>query len=725
MRKYKTTQAFFVLLFLLFFSSGLRSQSLDLEMIYKYHLFYPHRPEGILSMQDGIHYTVLDQDRHVLRYSYENGQVVDTLFSLDWIENEAVPEISSYSFSEDERNILIATGEERIYRYSYRSDYYVYDLDNEVIIPVFSEGKQQLASLSPDGRKAAFVFDNNLYIKDLRTSKLTQITSDGLKNHVINGLPDWVYEEEFTLKTGYYWSPDSRKIAYYRFDESRVREFSMILYNDLYPEVSSFKYPKAGEANALVDIYVYDLVKGVSQKMESGEETDRYIPRIKWVPDSRQICITVLNRKQDQADLYLASAEDGTSRIFYTEKEDQFISEFTDDFVSFPDSGHTALILNERSGFMHLYRYDLEGTELNAVTQGNWEIDELLGIDEDRGVVYYTSTEVSPLERHIYRVNLDGTGKVQLSHKKGHHTAAFSKNFAWSIRTWSDANTPPVTSLYNEQGERIRILEDNAMIGLFVEKLNFTEKQFRTFRNPEGTELDYYQILPPHFKARKKYPLLVNVYGGPEHQAVQDKWDYELAWLEYMAQQGFVVVCLDNRGADGRGEAFKKSIYHQLGKYETEDQVAFAEFMAAKPWIDQKRIGVFGWSYGGYMSLLLLTKGSHVFTAGVAVAPVTNWKYYDTVYTERFMGKPEENEAGYEENAPINFVDQLKGDLFIVHGMEDDNVHFQNTAEFIHALNIQNKPYELYIYPKQNHHISRSRYHLYLAVDRFFRDTLK
>ena len=502
----------------------------------------------------------------------------------------------------------------------------------------------------------------------------------------------------------------------------------MILSKGLYPEVYTFKYPKAGEDNSLVDIYVYDLIRGHSVKMETSSETDRYIPRIKWLPGSDKVCITELNRRQNIADLYIADASTGKSRIFYSEVNERFISEFTDDFVTFLDSGKTALVMSEMSGYRHLYRYNVEDGELlNAVTQGEWELDELLGVDEARGEVCYTSTEVSPLERYVFRVSLDGTSKQQLPSPKGVSTALFSKTFAYYILTWSDANTPPLTALFNAEGKLIRVLEDNRSLEELTDYFKFTEKEFFKFTNKEGLDLNYYQILPHKFKPRKKYPLVIFVYGGPESQDVMNRWDRELAWMEYLSQEGYVVVCLDNRGTEGRGEDFGKSTYLQLGKLETEDQVAFAEYMGAKSWIDEEKIGMFGWSYGGYMSLLCLTKGSHIFNCGVAVAPISNWKFYDTVYTERFMGKPQDNEQGYEDNSPINFVDDMKGELLVIHGAEDDNVHIQNTMEFIEAMVKHNKQFDMIIYPGQNHHMfgENFRHHLYQAVDAFFEKNLK
>jgi dipeptidyl-peptidase 4 len=703
------------------------SQQLDLELIFKQHLFYPERVEGIRSMADGRHYTTLADDRHILRHDYRTGEVVDTLFSLDEIEYPEISDISSYSVTDDGSVILFSTAEEKIYRYSFQADFYVYRTAEKVLIPVFSEGKQKIARLSPDGKYVAFVFENNLYLKDLLTSKITRVTTDGLKNHILNGEPDWVYEEEFTLKTGFYWSPDSRKLAYYRIDESDVREYYLLIYDSIYPEPVSYKYPKAGETNSQVDICIYDLNRGTTTRMITGPESDRYIPRIKWLPNSGEICITELNRLQNQANLYIADISSGKSHNLYTEINEKFISEFTDDFASFTDSGKNVLIMSERSGFMHIYRYTIEGNFINAVTSGEWDVDEILGIDEAGGVLYYTSTEISPLERHIYRINFDGTGKEKISGRKGTSTAVFSRNFEYYIQTWSDANTPYVTELYNMNGDLIRVLENNNDLLKLTSYYHFTEKQFFTIKNKEGQELNCYRILPHDFREKSKYPVVVYVYGGPESQEVMDKWDRELPWMQYLAGQGYIIVCTDNRGTDGRGEAFKKSTYLQLGKLETEDQIALAEYMAQQSYVNAEQIGIFGWSYGGFMSLLCLTKGNHIFKSGVAVAPVTNWKFYDSVYTERFMRKPSENAEGYEANSPISFIDLLSGDLLIIHGSGDDNVHFQNSVELMDELVRLDKKFEFSLYPDQNHNMDQgnARYHLYCTVDRFFNRSLK
>ncbi|MBN1597739.1 MAG: DPP IV N-terminal domain-containing protein [Bacteroidales bacterium] len=702
------------------------AKKITLEDIYKNYIFYPNYLEDFKSMSDGIHYTVLENYDSIVKYSYETGEKISVIFQIDMDETGKINIIEEYSFSSDESVLLISTEQQNIYRHSSVSNYYVYNIDNNKLIPVFSEGIQQNVQLSPDGRKVAFVYDNNLYFKDLTTSKITQITSDGQKGKIINGIPDWVYEEEFTLKSGYYWSPDSRKIAFYRFDESNVKEFKMTLYNGLYPEWYEYKYPKAGEENSVVDIYVYDLVNGNIQKMKTETEEERYIPRIKWLPDSKKICITTLNRLQNNAQLLICESNTGDNYVLYSEHDDKYLSEFTDDFITFIDSGAQAIIMSERDGFRHLYRYNIKGDFINQITFGNWEVDDLVDYDEYNKRIIYTAGENSPLESHVYSIKPDGTAKTKISIKHGVNDIIFSSTFDYYILKHSDANSPPEAEIYNSDKKKIRVIEDNIEIKERVTEYGFSKKEFFTFFTVDGTILNAYKILPPDFDRQKKYPVLVYVYGGPESQLVLDRWDYYLSWFQLLAQKGYIIVCTDNRGTDRRGNEFKKSTYMQLGKLETEDQIALAEYMALKSYVDSERIGIFGWSYGGYMSLLCLTKGNHIFSMGIAVAPVTNWRYYDTIYTERFMRTPQENPNGYDENSPINHIEKLEGKLLLIHGTADDNVHLQNSMELINKLVDANKQFEIQLYPNKNHGIygENTTYHLYARMTQYIIDNL-
>ena len=702
------------------------SDQITLEQIFRDFMFTPNTIGHIIPMNNGDYYSVLENSRSIIRYDYISGESTDTLFSLDRIENTELTSITDYSFCSDESVILIASEQHAIYRHSFSSDFYVYQRENNLLTPVFSEGEQQLASVSPDGRKVSFVYENNLYLKDIETNNIIPITSDGILNSIIYGKTDWVYEEEFTLTTGHYWSPDSRKIAFYRFDEDRVKEFKMTYYEDLYPEWYNYKYPMAGEENALVDIFVYDIDKSSTTRMESGDSKERYIPRLKWLPNSQELCITELNRLQNEAKLRIADISTGQSTVFYTETNDKFISEFTDDFVTFFDSGNKALILSEKDGYMHIYQYAKDGSLLNQITKGKWEVDEFYGLDERKGILYYSSTEISPLERQIYSIRLDGSEKTKISTQKGVNSVQFNSDYTNYLLIHSDANTPYTYAIYNKEHEFIRSLEDNSLLKEFIHSFGFVKKEFFSFMPKHGIELNAYKILPSNYKKNRKYPVLIYVYGGPESQLVLDEWHKRMPWFQYLAQHGYIVVCLDNRGTDGRGEAFKKSTYMQLGNLETIDQIALAEYLAEQSYVDKNRIGVFGWSYGGYMSLLCLLKGNHIFKTGIAVAPVTNWRFYDTIYTERFMRTPQENAEGYDENSPISFVNNLKGNLLLIHGMADDNVHFQNSVILSKKLIEANKQFEMQFYPNKNHGISggNTTFHLYQRMTDYILNTL-
>ena len=705
---------------LLVMANFLSAEDLTLEMIFKYNLFAPELAKDIHSMKDGVHYSALENSKEIIKYSYATGLPVDTLFSIDWLENFPFGGIISYSLSENESVIVLGVDQEKIYRYSYKASYYVYDIQSKDITPVYDKEKQQYTELSPDGNKVAFVVENNLFVKDIHSGVLTQITRDG-SEAIINGAPDWLYEEEFELKTGYYWSPDSRKLAYYRFDESPVHEYTLMFYKSLYPELYTYKYPLAGENNPRVDVYTYDLEQGITREMEIPHDSDYYIPRIQWLSTSDRICLTHVNRLQNKADLFICDVADGNFRLFHTEENDKYISNVTDGFVSFIDSGRYAVILSERTGYKHLYLYAIDGELINPVTQGDWEVEKICGIDEKEGRLYYTSTEVSPLERHLYSVNLDGTNKVQMTDEPGTHSASFNTTFSYYILTSSDADTPFLIRLYNKQGELVRVLENNDFVRGLTVRYDFSQKEFFTYRNQNNTELNAFKILPPDFRKNKKYPVLVYVYGGPESQLVKKSWDKRLAWFQLLAQKGYIVVCADNRGTDGRGEEFRKSVYLKLGEYDVEDQVALAEYMAGQSYVDKDRIGLFGWSYGGYMTLLCMTKGNYIFKTGVAVAPVTDWKFYDSAYTERFMRKPEDNIEGYWKGSALNYVEMLEGNLLLIHGLADDNVHFQHSAELLTRIKEENKHIDMFLYPNENHLMrgKNALYHVYLQATEY------
>ncbi|MBN1117637.1 MAG: S9 family peptidase [Bacteroidales bacterium] len=698
MKFYKVT--FFLLLSVS--TSLFAEKEISLEDIFLYYKFSPQTVSIPRSMNDGKTFTSLKNGREIVKYSFETGNELEILFSLKECPIDGIVKIDDYSFSDNEMKLLLTTEIQHIYRHSYIAEYYIYDIGKKTIDKVF-DAKIQLARISPDGSQVAFVFRNNIYLKNLENNQVKQITFDGEHAAIINGMPDWVYEEEFTLIDGLEWSPDSKKLAYYRFDETRVREYQLVFENIPYPEWYKYKYPKSGEENSTVSIYVFNTENNETVKMETGENTDVYFPRIKWTADPGQLCIIRLNRRQNKAELLSVNAFTGACNIIYTEVDERYISEFTDDFATFLSDNQHVLILSEKDGFQHIYLYDLEGKLVSQLTSGNWEVDEFYGIDEKTNTVYYSSTEVSPLERHIYSININNKKKQKLSNEKGINSALFSTSFDYYLNSYTSATTPLTISVNDKNGKQLRILEDNSRIKQYAINYNFTDKEIFSFQGPDANTLYGFMYKPSDFNENKKYPLLIYVYGGPESQEVRDEWERRRPWFQYLNQHGYVVACIDNRGTDGRGAEFKKSTYLTLGKLETEDQVAAARYLGSLSYIDADRIGIFGWSYGGTMSLNCLLDAPLLFKVGIAVAPVTNWRFYDTAYTERFMRKPDENEEGYDENSPLFKAQNLQGKLLLIHGIADDNVHIQNSTELVKRLVDYNKQFDMFFYPDKNH----------------------
>ncbi|HDR89794.1 MAG TPA: S9 family peptidase [Bacteroidetes bacterium] len=715
--------SFILLISIPFCLHAQESPRITLEDIYLHQAFRAKTVSGLRSMNDGRHYTAFDDDL-IVKYSYETGLPVDTLFHPGRAD-ETIGRVSDYAFSSDEKRMLLVTGFEKIYRRSFLADYYVWEPDRKNLIPVSENGKQQVASFSPDGKSVAFVRNNNLFVKNLETGDEKQLTTDGEQNRIINGHTDWVYEEEFAFTRAYAWSPDNRHIAYYRFDESEVPLFHMTLYEDrLYPRDYTFKYPKAGEKNAVVEIWVVNTETGRRVKMDIGPETDQYIPRIKWTHDSGVLGIIRMNRLQNRLDIMLAVPRTGYSQVVYTEKNERYISEVSDDYLTFLPDGKRFLIYSEKDGYNHFYLYDLNGNLLNQVTRGEWDVHNLLCLDERRDMLYYTASEESPLRRDVYRIRLDGKRKEKLSTMPGTNRAVFSRSFDYYIMYHSSVSTPTLITLHDRRGRLLRVLEDNAALKEKVQAYGIPEKEFFTFTTSEGVELNGWMIKPAGFDPGKKYPVLMRVYGGPGSQTVTDSWDF--GWNQYLAQKGILVVSVDNRGTGARGEAFKKMTYGQLGKYETIDQTEAARYLGSLPYVDAGRIGIFGWSYGGFMASSCLFKSPAVFSLAVAGAPVTSWRYYDTVYTERYMGLPQDNPDGYDDNSPLHFTGQLKGKFLLIHGTGDDNVHFQNSAELVRRLVQENKTFDMHFYTDQAHGFRGgvTNLHLYRKISSFIEENL-
>ena len=738
MNKVKYLLVIMFLMSAMFVANAQEKKNLELADLYERPTFSMKRVVGMNPMKDGNTYATLEKGKLNI-YNYKTGKLVKTLFDMRELvlpgDSLPLPLYSTYELSEDESKVLFMNNMNPIYRHSYTASFYVYDINNKVLAPLSENGDQRLATFSPDATKVAFMRDNNLFIKDLKTNEEIQFTHDGEWNHVINGAPDWVYEEEFGFAQGFYWSPDSKKIAYYRFDESNVKEFNMQMTEGLYMQDYKFKYPKAGEDNSIVEVYVYDVASGETKKMDTGEETDIYLPRIKWTQDPNVLAIQRLNRHQNHLEILAANATTGETTVFYDETNPYYI-DVTDNWT-FLEDGTRFLMTSEKDGYNHIYLYLMDGTLVKQLTSGEWEVTNVYGFDGKE--VYFQAAKNSSIERQIYAVNLKGEMRT-LINKVGTNNARFSSNFKYLININSSVDQPHQYVLFDKKGKQVRVLEDNKEFAERMKEYNLGKKEFITitdpaFTLPDGTQIEMqtWRILPPDFDPSKQYPVLIYVYGGPGHQTVNNAWgsdDY--AWMQLLAQNGIICVSINNRGGGARGEVFKKMTYQQLGKYETEDMITLAKYMAAQPYVNPEKIAIYGWSYGGFMATSGITKGADYISTAVAVAPVTNWRYYDNIYTERFMRTPQENPSGYDDNSPINFVDKLKGNYLFCHGSGDDNVHFQNAMELIKALISEGKQFDLMVYPNKNHSIYGQyeeggvevRMHLFEKINNFLFENL-
>jgi dipeptidyl-peptidase-4 len=710
-----------------FLLNALPAQDLiKLEDIWASNVFSAQYVPGFNFQLDGRHYTRQEGNK-VVQYDLTTGQSTAVLLDASELEGQAgfSGQLRGYSFSNDESKMLISSEVESIYRRSRKGYFFVWD--GEQLQAIYPEGKISYATFNPQADKVAFVFENNVYLKDLESGAITAITEDGKTNQIINGAADWVYEEEFAFAQAFAWAPDGNTIAYYKFDESKVQEFTMTNYrDDLYPEYVTFKYPKVGELNSVVSIHLYNLTTGTTQKVDVGPEKDQYIPRIKWTQDPNQLCVFRMNRHQNKLELLLANASTGATSVLLTETNPYYID--IHDNLTFLKNGQQFVWTSEQDGWNHVYLYDMKGNLIRQVTEGEWEVTEFYGVDEDNGVIYYQSTEPSPLQRDLYKINLLGKGKRKLNKSDGWNGAQFSSTFDYYVESHSTANSPASYTVYNQKGKLIRVIEDNKDLRQVQKDYAVGPVEFFDFETNQGVQLNGYMIKPKDFSPDQDYPVLMFLYGGPGSQQVTDSWGGRYYWwFQMLAQQGFVVACVDNRGTGGRGQEFKKMTYLQLGKFETIDQVEAARHLGSLPFVDKDRIGIFGWSYGGYMSSLCLLKGNDVFKAAIAVAPVTNWKWYDTIYTERYMRDEKENAEGYRDNSPVYFADRLKGNYLLVHGMGDDNVHFQHTAEMANALVAANKQFDTYFYPNRNHGIygGYTRLHLFTKMTQFLDEKLK
>ena len=683
--------------------------------------------DRLQSLKNGKEYAVLNYDRKerastVDVYDYQTSQKVRTLVNTKNLDG--VDYIISYELSEDETKMLISTELRSIYRRSTLGTYYVYDLNSEKL-ELVSDLAIQEPTFSPDGSQIAYGYENNIYVKNLGSGKTQQITSDGKKNSIINGITDWVYEEEFGFVRAFDWNAAGTHIAFIRFDETDVPEFSMDVYGTgLYQTQQVFKYPKAGEANAKVSLHIHELGSGTTNTVDVSAYNSYYIPRLEWTNDPEVLSVQLTNRKQNTVDLVFVNASDNSSKLILQDTDAAYV-DITDNLTFL--ANNSFIWTSEKDGWNHIYRYDKNGKLMNQVTKGEWEVTNYYGFDTNTGRIYYQSSETGSMYRDVYSVLASGKNKVKLTEKKGFNSASFSADYTYFINTYSSAEIPPVYSLHNAlDGKKVREIKNNNTLRTKLFGYDISPKEFSTI-NVNGNDLNMYMIKPSDFDPNKKYPLFMYQYSGPGSQNVADRWggsnDY---WHQMLAQQDIIVVCVDGRGTGLKGRDFKKVTQRELGKYEVEDQISAAQQLAELPYIDGDRIGIWGWSYGGFMSANCLFQGADTFSMAIAVAPVGSWRFYDTIYTERYMETPQENASGYDDNSPISHVNKLKGDFLLIHGTADDNVHVQNSTRLVEALVQANKQFEWAMYPDKNHGIygGNTRLHLYTKMTNFILENL-
>lgn len=691
-------------------------------------------------MADGETYAQISKDgKQVVKYSFKTGKQVGVIFDANAVRGANIGSIDGYVMSPDGRRMLIQTHTKRIYRRSFTAEYYIYTLGNSSVVPLSDGGPQQTPIFSPDGNQIAFVRDNNIFlVKLLYDNAESQVTKDGKRNEVINGIPDWVNEEEFATNSSMVFTADSKKICWIRYDESAVKEYSMQMFKGSnpsmdeyadYPGFYSYKYPVAGGENSKVAVYSYDIKSRQTRKMQLPLDADGYIPRIKMTSDPTKVAIFTLNRHQDNLSIYMANPLSTVCQLVIQDKVDKYFKEEAMANIKITD--RHILMPSDRDGYMHLYLYTLGGQLKRRVTRGNYEVTDVYGYDEATGDVYYAANELGPQDKQVYVAHQNGKTE-RLTAREGYNSATFSAGYKYFINTWSDINTPVVYTLNNNSGKVLSTLVDNKGLKEKLAAYDLGTRELFSFTTSEGVKLNGWMVKPAGFDASRRYPVIMYQYGGPGNQQVLNSWNIGMcgqgALLEqYMAQQGYIVVCVDGRGTGGRGAEFEKCTYLRLGELEAKDQVETALWLGSQPYVDKNRIGIWGWSYGGWNTLMSMSEGRPVFRAGVAVAPPTSWRYYDTVYSERYMRTPKENPSGYDEVNPMARVDKLSGALLICHGLADDNVHFQNTAEYTEALVQADKDFKENIYTNRNHSIygGNTRNHLFRQIVNFFNAEMK
>lgn len=701
------------------------SKPVDLKAIVDGHFRQKTSVGEMRSLPDGEYYTAMNPERDmIVKYAYRTGEPVDTLFNTKTARECTFDDFDGYTISSTGHHLIVWRETEAIYRRSRKMVVYDYDVRRNYVKPISdAAGKQMIPTFSPDGRMCAFVRDNNIWIRKFDYDTEVQVTKDGELNKILNGITDWVYEEEFSVTNLMAWSPDSEYLAYVRFDESEVPEYSMQVYGDgYYPSYYKFKYPKAGEKNSKVSLHAYCVQTRDTKTLKVPVDGDSYIPRITFTKNADQLAVMTLNRQQNIFNMYFVNPKSGVSRLILRDENKCYVDSEWLTSIHFLKDGFT--YVSEQDGYAHIYLYSPTGVVQRQVTKGNWDVTRFIGIDEKTKTVYYESAEESPTQRAVYKIDAKGV-KVKLSKSVGTNSASFSANYAYYVNRYSNANTPVrITVNETKTGKELRVLQDNAALRERLKEYRFAPKEFMTVHTASDYEFNAWMIKPANFDPSKKYPVMMTQYSGPNSQQVLDS--YSFGWEYYLASKGIIVVCVDGRGTGARGEAFRKCTYMRMGELESRDQVEAAQALGELPYIDKNRIAIWGWSFGGYNTLMALTVGNGTFKVGIAVAPPTDWRFYDTVYTERFMRTPQENFEGYNATSPLLRAKELKGKLLLIHGTADDNVHFMQSLEYAEALVQAGIQFDMHVYKDRNHGISggNTSYHLYTKMSNYLFDNL-
>lgn len=704
-------------------TSTVNAQKLNLRDITS-GKYYAWGVNPVTSSADGESYFQADKEsKKIIKYSYKTGLPVDTIFDVDRARECKIESFQGFLISPDEKRLVVYTDYEPVFRRSFKANYYYYDVRRNLIRKLTeNKNKQSIPTFSRDGRMLAYVMDNNIWLAKFDYDTESQITKDGEIGKIINGATDWVYEEEFATTRLMDFSADSKLLAFVRFEETEVPMYSMQMYgNQLYPYAQTFKYPKAGEKNSKVTCNVFDIDAKTTRTMDIPKDME-YIPRIEFLPSGDELAIMTLNRDQNKFDMYLANARSAVCRSILREENARYIDSELIKYIHFFDNQF--IYVGEKSGYTHIYLYDKTGVMQKQLTTGNYDVTEFLAVDPTAKTVFYQAAEDSPLQRAIYKIDIVKGIKTKLSTNVGTNSATFSKNAKYFINSFTNLSTPKVTSVHDATGKVLRVLEDNEKLKSSLASLSLPQKEFITVKSADGRDLNAMIIKPVDFDPSRKYPLVMTQYSGPNSQSVTDT--YGIDWTDYLTTQGFIVASVDGRGTGARGEDFRKCTYMNLGVYESDDQVAAAKYFATLPYIDGSKMAIWGWSYGGYNVLMSMSRGNGTFRAGVAIAPVTDWRYYDTVYTERFMRTPQQNMTGYDAGSPIKLANRLEGNLLLVHGSADDNVHFQNTMDYASALINANKQFDMFVFTDKDHSIrgANNRAYLYEKVIKFLKEKM-